>query len=489
MMWRHRMSKREYEVVIGLEVHTQLATSSKIFCGCSTEYGAGFNTHNCPVCLGLPGTLPVLNRKVLEYTILTGLALNCEINGYSKFDRKNYFYPDMPKAYQISQYDLPVCKNGYLEIDTENGPKKIGITRIHLEEDAGKLIHEGSVNNSTGSLVDYNRTGVPLIEIVSEPDMRSPAEARKYLNSLKQILQYMGISDCNMEEGSLRCDANISVRPKGQQELGTKTELKNMNSFKAVERALEYEIGRQIGVLKNGQSVIQETRTWNDETGETISMRGKEEAHDYRYFPEPDLLPLEIDEDWISQLEEKLPELPRKRRKRFSEEYGLPEYDARVITAKKDLADFFEEGVECFNDSKTVSNWVMGEFLRLLKEEEQEVKELNFNGTYLGELLKLIDDGVISNKIAKNVFKEVFKTGKKAETIVEEKGLKQISDQGQLEEIISRVIKENPDPVEDYKSGKKKAIGFLVGQVMKETRGKANPQLVNKLLRENLDSI
>jgi aspartyl-tRNA(Asn)/glutamyl-tRNA(Gln) amidotransferase subunit B len=479
------MSK-EYEVVIGLEVHAQLATESKIFCDCSTEFGAEPNTHTCPVCLGLPGTLPVLNKKVLEYAILTGLALNCEISEYSKFDRKNYFYPDLPKAYQISQFDLPICKNGYIEIDTEKGLKRIGITRIHMEEDAGKLIHEGAIAKSTGSLVDYNRTGVPLIEIVSEPDMRSPAEAREYLTQLKQILEYLGVSDCNMEEGSLRCDANVSVRPVGQQEFGTKTELKNMNSFRAVERALEYEVERQIAVLESGRKVIQETRTWDDTLNKTISMRGKEEAHDYRYFPEPDLVPLEVSKDWVAKLENGLPELPRNRKSRFIEEYGLPEYDAGVLTSEKALADFFEEGVKAYNDPKAVSNWVMGEFLRLLKEENVEVEEVKLTGKHLGEMLKLMDEGVISGKIAKTVFEEMFKTGKDPETIVEEKGLKQISDEGQLEEIVLKVIADNPEPVEDFKNGKDRAIGFLVGQVMKETRGKANPQLVNKLLQEKI---
>jgi len=482
------MSK-EYEVVIGLEVHAQLATESKIFCDCSTEFGAEPNTHTCPVCLGLPGTLPVLNKKVLEYAILTGLALNCEISEYSKFDRKNYFYPDLPKAYQISQFDLPICKNGYIEIDTEKGLKRIGITRIHMEEDAGKLIHEGAIASSTGSLVDYNRTGVPLIEIVSEPDMRSPAEAREYLTQLKQILEYLGVSDCNMEEGSLRCDANVSVRPVGQQEFGTKTELKNMNSFRSVEKALEYEVERQIAVLESGSKVIQETRTWDDTLNKTISMRGKEEAHDYRYFPEPDLVPLEVSKDWVAELEKELPELPRNRKSRFIEEYGLPEYDAGVLTSEKALADFFEEGVKAYNDPKAVSNWVMGEFLRLLKEENMEVEEVKLPGKHLGEMLKLMDEGVISGKIAKTVFEEMFKTGKDPETIVEEKGLKQISDEGQLEEIVLKVIADNPEPVEDFKNGKDRAIGFLVGQVMKETRGKANPQMVNKLLREKLSEL
>ncbi len=479
----------DYEVVIGLEVHAQLATETKIFCECSTEFGGEPNTHTCPVCLGLPGTLPVLNKKVLEYAILTGLALKCKISEYSKFDRKNYFYPDLPKAYQISQFDLPICKDGYIEIETEKGMKRIGITRIHMEEDAGKLIHEGAIDKSTGSLVDYNRTGVPLIEIVSEPDMRSPAEAREYLIQLKQILEYLGVSDCNMEEGSLRCDANVSVRPVGQQEFGTKAELKNMNSFKAVEKALEYEVGRQIELLEKGRKVIQETRTWDDNLNKTISMRGKEEAHDYRYFPEPDLVPLEVSKDWVAEMEKELPELPRERKGRFIEEYGLPGYDAGVLTADKALADFFEEGVKAYNDPKSVSNWVMGEFLRLLKEENIGVQGVKLTGKLLGEMLRLMEKGVISSKIAKIVFEEMFKTGKAPETIIEEKGLKQISDEDQLEELVLKVINENPEPVEDFKNGKEKAIGFLVGQIMKETRGKANPQMVNKLLKEKLNEL
>ncbi|ACL68995.1 Asp-tRNA(Asn)/Glu-tRNA(Gln) amidotransferase subunit GatB [Halothermothrix orenii] len=476
----------EYETIIGLEVHVQLSTNSKIFCDCSTEFGAEPNTHTCPVCLGLPGTLPVLNKKAVDYAIMAGLALNCDISEYSKFDRKNYFYPDLPKAYQISQYDLPLCQNGYIEIDTEDGVKKIGITRIHLEEDAGKLIHEGTIDESDSSLVDYNRTGVPLIEIVSEPDMRSPSEAREYLTQLKKVMEYLGVSDCNMEEGSLRCDANVSIRPVGQEEFGTKTELKNMNSFRAVERALEYEVERQKKVLARGDKVVQETRTWDEKLNKTISMRGKEEAHDYRYFPEPDLVPLEVDKGWVEEIKSKLPELPRARKERFVKEYGLPEYDAGVLTDSRSLADFFEEVVKAYDDPKTVSNWVMGEFLRLIKEEGIVIEESKITGELLARMLKLQDKGVISSKIAKTVFEEMFKTGKDPEKIVEEKGLKQISDEGQLEGIVEKVIEENPEAVEDIRGGKGKAIGYLVGQVMKETRGKANPQLVNKLLREKI---
>ncbi|MFW5996219.1 MAG: Asp-tRNA(Asn)/Glu-tRNA(Gln) amidotransferase subunit GatB [Halanaerobiaceae bacterium] len=476
-----------YETVIGLEVHAQLSTDSKIFCSCSTAFGAGPNTHVCPVCMGLPGTLPVLNKKAVNYAIMAGLAMNCEINEYSKFDRKNYYYPDLPKAYQISQFDLPVCKDGQIEVETEDGKQhNIGITRIHLEEDAGKLIHEGTIDTSSGSLVDYNRTGVPLIEIVSEPDMRSPSQAKAYLTQLKKTLEYLGVSDCNMEEGSLRCDANVSIRPEGNEEFGTKTELKNMNSFKAVEKALAYEVERQKRVLSEGEKVIQETRTWDEDLEKTLSMRGKEEAHDYRYFPEPDLVPLAIDGEWISDLREKLPELPYKRKQRFIEEYGLPEYDAGVLTDSRALADFFEEGVQEFADPKTVSNWVMGEFLRLLKEEEMVIADCNVNGSSLGQLLQLMDNGTISNKIAKEVFEEMFKTGKAPEEIVEDRGLKQISDEDKLEEIVEQVIEDNPDAVEDIRGGKDRAIGYLVGQVMKETRGKANPQMVNQMFRDKI---
>ena len=477
---------KDYETIIGLEVHVQLNTDSKIFCDCSTEFGAEPNSHTCPVCLGLPGTLPVLNKKAVDYAIMAGLALNCDISEYSKFDRKNYFYPDLPKAYQISQYDLPIGEDGYIEVEKEDGNKEIGVTRVHLEEDSGKLVHQGTIDKSTGSLVDYNRTGVPLIEIVSEPDMREPSEARDYLDQLKLIMEYLGISDCNMEEGSLRCDANVSLRPYGQEEFGVKAELKNMNSFKAVEKGLAYEVERQKELLDEGGEVIQETRTWDESLNKTISMRGKEEAHDYRYFPEPDLVPLEIDKSWIDKIKGEIPELPIEKKKRFVEEYDIPEYDAGVLIDNKDLADLFEEGVKAFNDPKEVSNWVMGEFLRLVNEEDIEVKESNITGQLLGDMLQLMDEGTISSKIAKTVFEEMFDTGKAPEKIVEEKGLKQISDEDKLEEIVENIIEENPDAVDDIKNGKDKAIGFLVGQVMKETRGKANPQMVNQMFRDKI---
>ncbi|MEJ6951397.1 Asp-tRNA(Asn)/Glu-tRNA(Gln) amidotransferase subunit GatB [Natronospora cellulosivora (SeqCode)] len=476
----------KYETVIGLEVHAQLATDSKIFCNCSTEFGADPNMHTCPVCLGLPGTLPVLNKKVVDYAIMAGLATNCTIANYSKFDRKNYFYPDLPKAYQISQFDLPICREGYIEVELEDGIKKIGITRIHMEEDAGKLIHEGSIDKSSGSLVDYNRTGVPLIEIVSEPDMRTPAEARQYLTQLKKILEYIAVSDCNMDEGSLRCDANVSIRPEGQKEFGTRAELKNMNSFKAVEKAIEYEVERQKEVIEKGGQVVQETRTWDDSLNKTISMRGKEQAHDYRYFPEPDLVPLEIDSEWVESLKNQLPELPKEKKERFVEEYGIPEYDAGVLTDSLALASFFEECVESYDNAKAVSNWIMGDFLRLVKEENLEIEEVKITGALLAKMLQLMDKGVISSKIAKTIFEEMFKTGKDPEKIVEEKGLKQISDEGKLEEIVEKILADNPDAVEDIRNGKDRAIGFLVGQVMKETRGKANPGMVNKLIKSKV---
>lgn len=478
----------KYETVIGLEVHVQLATKSKIFCGCSTEFGKAPNENTCPVCLGLPGTLPVLNKKAVDYAIMAGLALNCEIADYSKFDRKNYFYPDLPKAYQISQFDLPVAQNGKIEIETEAGKFEIGVTRVHLEEDAGKLIHEGSIDNSKGSLVDYNRTGVPLIEIVSEPDMRTPAQAKAYLTELKLIMEYLAISDCNMEEGSLRCDANISLRPIGQEEFGTKAELKNMNSFSAVEKGLTYEVKRQKDILESGGEVVQETRTWDEALGRTISMRGKEEAHDYRYFPEPDLVPLEISQEWKDQMQAQLPELPRAKYQRFVTDLGLPEYDAGVLTGDRELAEFFEAALKDYNDPKNLSNWMMGEFLRLLNENNQTPLDSGITAQNLAKMLTMIDQDVISGKIAKEVFEKMYTTGNDPEKIVEAEGLKQISDQSELEDIVAGVIADNPEAVEDVQNGKDRAIGYLVGQVMKETRGKANPGMVNQLLREKLKS-
>ncbi|MGB9814123.1 MAG: Asp-tRNA(Asn)/Glu-tRNA(Gln) amidotransferase subunit GatB [Thermovenabulum sp.] len=472
-----------YETIIGLEVHVELLTKSKVFCGCSTEFGGDVNTHCCPVCLGMPGVLPVTNKKAVEYAIKAALALNCEIAEYSKFDRKNYFYPDLPKAYQISQYDMPLARKGYIEIEIDGKIKRIGINRLHLEEDAGKLIHEEGRNYS---LVDLNRTGVPLIEIVSEPDLRSPEEAWLYLNKLKTILQYIEVSDCKMEEGSLRCDVNISLRPLGSEKFGKKVEIKNLGSFKAVKRALEYEEKRQRELLEQGYEIVQETRRWDETRGITTSMRSKEEAHDYRYFPDPDLVPMVIDRKWVEEIKNTLPELPDEKKKRYIKDFGLPEYDASVITSNKALARFYEECVKLYHDPKMVSNWVMSELLGLLNEKGMEIEEIIFKPEDLIKMLKLIDNGTISGKIAKDVFKEMFETGKDPELIVKEKGLVQITDEEELRKIAQKVINENQKSVEDYKSGKEKAFGFLVGQLMKETKGKANPQLANKVLKELL---
>ncbi len=476
-----------YEAVIGLEVHVELKTRSKIFCSSTTEFGGEPNTHVCPVCLGLPGVLPVVNREVVDYAIRVALALNCQIARFCKFDRKNYYYPDLPKNYQISQYDLPLAQNGYLEIETENGPKRVGITRIHMEEDAGKLVHQGNIATTPYSLVDYNRTGVPLLEIVSEPDLRSPEEARAYLEKLRTIIQYTGVSDCKMEEGSLRCDANVSVRPAGGDALGTKTEIKNMNSFRALHRALAYEIERQIAVLTEGGRVVQETRAWDEDRGVTVSMRSKEEAHDYRYFPDPDLVPLVIDEAWIEKVRTTLPELPDARRKRYMEDFGLSRYDATVLTSSKELGDYFEACVAAYPHPKTVANWVMGELARLLNAHNMDIIASPVAPAQLAALLRLIDDGTISGKIAKTVFEDMFTTRKDPATIVREKGLVQITDVDAIAAVVDEVINANPKSVQDYKAGKEKALGFLVGQVMKATRGKANPALVNKLLKEKLN--
>ncbi|MFZ5632578.1 MAG: Asp-tRNA(Asn)/Glu-tRNA(Gln) amidotransferase subunit GatB [Bacillota bacterium] len=475
-----------YETVIGLEVHVELKTNTKIFCPSSTAFGGDPNTHVCPVCLGLPGVLPVLNREVLEYAIRVGLALNCKIAEFSKFDRKNYYYPDLPKNYQISQYDLPLAEHGHLNIELNGEAKRIGITRVHMEEDAGKLVHQGTISTTPYSLVDYNRTGVPLIEIVSEPDIRSPEEARAYLEKLKAIVQYTGVSDCRMEEGSLRCDANVSVRPAGSDKFGTKTEIKNMNSFKALERALRYEVERQIEVLEEGGRIVQETRTWDEARGVTLSMRSKEQAHDYRYFPDPDLVPMVIDRRWVEEIRSGLPELPDQRKARYVRDYGIPEYDASVITATKELADYFEECVAGYPNAKAASNWVMGELSRLLNANNMEITQCRIRPAQLAGMLKLMDGGTISGKIAKMVFEEMFATGKDPEQVVKEKGLVQISDEGAIAAVVDQVLADNPKVVEDFRSGKEKALGFLVGQVMKVTRGKANPEMVNKLLREKM---
>ncbi len=473
----------EYEIVIGLEFHTQLSTQSKIFCECSTKFGAEPNSQVCPVCMGLPGVLPVLNRKVVEDAIMTGLALNCEISRQCKFARKNYYYPDLPKNYQISQYEDPLARNGFMEIPVNGSTKRIGITRVHMEEDAGKLVHpeDGHV-----SYVDFNRTGVPLMEIVTEPDIRSPEEAYSTALTLKGVLEYLEVSDCNMEEGSLRCDANISVRPKGATELGVKTEVKNMNSFKAVQKALEYEAARQKKFLAEGGVVVQETRLWDADRGVTRSMRSKEEAHDYRYFPEPDLIPLIIDDAWIDEIRARLPELPAQRKQRLQEEYGIPEYDAGVLTASKHSADFFEKAARQYSDAKKVSNWMMGELQRYLNQEGIEIQQCKITPEGLVELLNLIDDGTISGKIAKDVFAEVFKTGEKPGAIVKSKGLVQVSDEAELVALADKVIADNPGPVADFLGGNEKTFGFLMGQAMRATKGKANPKALSKVLRKRL---
>jgi aspartyl-tRNA(Asn)/glutamyl-tRNA(Gln) amidotransferase subunit B len=475
-----------YETVIGLEVHVELKTRSKIFCDSTTEFGGDPNTHVCPVCLGLPGALPVMNKTVVEYAIRAALALNCRIAGFSKFDRKNYFYPDMSKNYQISQYDLPIAEHGYLDINLDNKTKRIGITRLHMEEDTGKLVHQGTITTTPYSLVDYNRSGVALIEIVSEPDLRSPEEARTYLEKLKAIIQYTGVSDCKMEEGSLRCDANISIRPAGSEQLGTKAEIKNLNSFRALQRALAYEVERQTEVLGEGGRIAQETRTWDEGKGVTLPLRSKEHAHDYRYFPDPDLVPMIIDQEWVEEIRRSLPELPDARRERYVKEYGLPEYDAVILTNTKEMADYFEDCVSAYPNPKVVSNWVMGDLLGLLNADGVEITACKIKPEQLASMLVLIDEGTISGKIAKTVFVEMFASGKDPKNIVKEKGLVQISDEGAIIAVVDEVLTKNPKSVEDFRAGKERALGFLVGQVMKATRGKANPELVNKLLKEKL---
>lgn len=476
----------DYELVIGLEVHAELSTKSKIYCSCTTEFGGDENTHCCPICTGMPGVLPVLNKKVIEYAVKAGLATNCEIANFSKQDRKNYFYPDLPKAYQVSQYDLPICKNGYIDIEVNGVQKRIGLTRIHIEEDAGKLIHD---EWDRGTLVDYNRCGVPLIEIVSEPDIRSAEEAKAFLENLKAILEYIDVSDCKMQEGSLRADVNLSIRPVGQKEFGTRTEMKNLNSFKAILRAIEGEFKRQKTEIEYGGVIVQETRRWDDNKGESYAMRSKEEAHDYRYFPEPDLVPIVLEDSYINDIRSSLPELPEARKKRYIEEFGLPEYDSSVLTSSKYFADFFEEAVKMSNNAKAVSNWIMGDLMRILKEKEMEASQIPFPAEYLAKLVKLIDGGKISGTIAKKVFEKMFQTQKDPEVIVKEEGLEVVNDEGALVGIVKKILEANPQSITDYKSGKEKAFGFLVGQCMKESRGKGNPQIINKILKEELEKL
>jgi aspartyl-tRNA(Asn)/glutamyl-tRNA(Gln) amidotransferase subunit B len=476
----------EFEAVIGLEVHAQLLTDTKVFCSCSTKFGKAPNENTCTVCLGLPGALPVLNKKVVEYTMKMALATDCKIAPYSIFARKNYFYPDLPKGYQISQYELPIAEHGGISIDVEGKKKNIGITRIHMEEDAGKLVHDGVGVDTNYSYVDLNRACVPLIEIVSEPDMSTPKEAAAYLKKLRQILVYLEICDGNMEEGSMRCDVNVSIRPVGEKKFGTRAEIKNMNSFKFIEKALDYEIKRQINAVKNGEKVIQETRLYDSNKGVTQSMRSKEDAQDYRYFPDPDLVPLRIDKNWIDEVKSTLCELPDEKAARFISQYKIPEYDAGVLITSKQLADYYEETVKCINDPKAVSNWIMGDILRELKNDNIDIDECPVTPQMLSEMIKLINDGVISSKIAKTVFEEMYRSKKMPGEIVKEKRLVQVTDKSAIENIIIEVIESNPKQVEQYRSGKDKLFGFFVGQVMKLSRGKANPKIVNEILREKL---
>lgn len=487
--------KTQYEAVIGLETHCQLSTETKIFCNCSTEFGATPNQNVCPVCMGMPGVLPVLNQKVLEYAVKAGLALNCAIAPYSKFDRKQYFYPDLPKNYQVSQYDLPIAEHGWLEIeltDADGNPirKKIGITRLHMEEDAGKLVHAGSerLSGSTYSLVDYNRTGIPLVEIVSEPDIRSGVEAAEYAQELRRIVRYLGVSDGNMQEGSLRCDVNISVRPVGQKEFGTKVEIKNMNSFNAIQRAIEYEIDRQIEAIQSGERIIQETRLWQEDRQRTVSMRTKEGSSDYRYFPEPDLTPIQVSAEQLSKWKSELPELPAQKRHRYESELSLSAYDARVLTDDRSVSEYFEAAVAAKANPKLAANWVMGDISAYLNTAKLNIAEIALKPQILAELISLIEDGTISGKIAKEILPELLSKGGSAKELVESKGVKQISDKGELEKIINEVLAANPKELEQYRSGKTKLLGFFVGQVMKQTGGQADPKLTNQMMAQKLNS-
>lgn len=474
---------KQYETVIGLEVHVELATKTKIFCGCSTEFGGAPNTHTCPVCTGMPGSLPVLNKQVLAYAVAVGLATDCKITRYCKFDRKNYFYPDNPQNYQISQLYLPICRDGKVEIETESGKKFVGIHEIHMEEDAGKMIHD---EGSDYSLVDYNRSGVPLIEIVSEPDMRSAEEVIAYLEKLRMLIQYLGASDCKMQEGSMRADVNLSVREVGSLEYGTRTEMKNLNSFSAITRAIAGERARQIDLLEAGEKVVQETRRWDDNAGKSYAMRSKEDAQDYRYFPDPDLVPIVVTEEFLADIKAKQPEFREGKIARYKEEFDIPEYDIDIITGSKHMADIFEETVALGAQPKKVSNWLMVETLRLLKENNMDPEDIRFSPKHLAGLIKLTDAKAINSTVAKEVFEEMFKNDIDPENYVEEKGLKTVSDEGALRKTVEEVIANNPQSVEDYRNGKEKAIGFLVGQTMKAMKGKADPGMVNQILKELL---
>src|SRR5215475_13435373 len=478
-----------YEAVIGLECHAQLLTKSKLFCSCSTKFGEAPNMNTCPVCLGLPGALPVLNRVAVAMAIKAGLGLSCRVNPESVWARKNYFYPDLPKGYQISQYDRPLAQHGFIEISINGTKKKIGVQRVHMEEEAGKSLHEGFQDSGRTTYLDFNRSGVPLIEIVSEPDIRSSAEAHDYLTRLKEILEYLDVNDGNMEEGSLRCDANVSVRKVGQEKFGTRTELKNINSFRFVQKAIDYEVNRQIDVIESGKRVVQETRLWNSVEERTVSMRSKEEAHDYRYFPDPDLPLLVVDPEWIKSVAKSMPELPEKRRERFMNEYALSEYDAGVLTSTRALADFFEEVAKTSRQPKAAANWIMGDLLRFYKDSSTDTKSLSnspVKPNMIAEMISLVEQGTISGKIAKTVMEEMCATGKAPKTIIQEKGLVQISNVDEIEKIVSKVIDENPKTVDQYRQGKTGNFGFFVGQVMKATGGRANPQAVNEILKKRL---
>ena len=477
------MSRSDYEVVIGLEVHAELSTKTKIFCSCPTEFGAAPNTHVCPICMAMPGTLPVLNEKVVEYAVKAGLATNCEISRDSKNDRKNYYYPDLPKSYQITQFDKPLCEHGYIEIETSEGKKKIRLLRIHIEEDAGKLNHD---DFGGGSLVDLNRAGVPLIEMVSEPDLRSAEEVEAYLRKLKSILEYIEVSDCKMQEGSLRADVNVSVHKPGTP-FGTRTEMKNMNSFRSITRAIEYEIDRQIDLLEDGGKVEQETLRWDDVSGKTFSMRDKEDAQDYRYFPDPDLVAIKLSDEYIENIKNTLPELPESRKERYLKEYELSEKDANIITASKYLSDLFESAVKVCNNPKSVNNWIISDISRILNETETEPIAIPFDGNQLGKLVILIDKGTISSSIGKKVLTELFENPRDPEDIIKEKGWIQISDEGAIKEVVSKILEANPQSVADFKAGKDRALGFLVGQAMKETKGKANPKMLNEMFLAELN--
>jgi aspartyl-tRNA(Asn)/glutamyl-tRNA(Gln) amidotransferase subunit B len=480
---------QSYEAVIGLECHAQLLTKSKLFCSCSTTFGEAPNANTCPVCLGLPGVLPVLNRVAVAMAVKASLGLNCKVNTDSQWSRKNYFYPDLPKGYQISQYDRPLAQHGFIEINVNGSHRKIGVQRIHMEEDAGKSLHEGFPDSGRFTYLDFNRSGVPLVEIVTSPDIRSSAEAYDYLSRLKEILEYLDVNDGNMEEGSLRCDANVSVRKAGDSKFGTRTELKNINSFRFVQKAIDFEVSRQIELLESGGRVVQETRLWNSDEERTVSMRSKEEAHDYRYFPDPDLALLTIDSDWIENIRRSMPELPEARRRRFVEEYGLSEYDAGILTVTRALADFFEETAKLSGQAKAAANWIMGDLLRFYKDGNTDLKDLSSSPVtpkMLAGMIGLVEKGTISGKIAKTVMEEMYRSGKDPQRIIEDQGLVQISNTDEIEKIIEKVIVENPKPLEQYRLGKTGNLGFFVGQVMKATGGRANPQTVNEILKKKL---